>query len=333
MFQPNDNRYLWDFWIYQEDGFEYLFYLTAPADCTPRTRHRHSSIALAKRPLNGEWQDLGIILDKNPDPTAWDSVSLWTGYTLKHQGKYYMFYTARSQADVADDGYIGHTQRIGVATSDDLIYWERHDSNPVLTFQGAPYESQLEAHNHHLGWRDPCVVPDDKGGFYAFFTCRTCDGDPLKRGAIGRAYSNDLLNWTVLSPAAAPGLYTDMEVPDVVHHDGRWYMLFAVKEDWHHETSSKHDQPVTGVRYLVSDRLDGNFVLPTSSSVLLDSDTACYTGRFWHDEQGNLTLWSWNCGADEGERYTNNPSAYSLAHPVKVEVGSFGELKPVLHTV
>ncbi|MBQ1783561.1 MAG: hypothetical protein II007_07910 [Gammaproteobacteria bacterium] len=327
MFKPEDNRYLWDFWLYQEAGVEYLFYLTAPATCTPRTRHRNSAIALATRSNGGAWRDLGIILEKDPDPAAWDSVSLWTGYTVKNNGLYYLFYTARSQSEVADDGYVGHTQRIGVATSTDLIHWTRHPANPVLTWQGGPYESQQEAHDRHLAWRDPCIVADGQGGFYAFFTCRVNQGDPLARGAIGRAYSQDLIRWQILAPASMPGRYTHMEVPDVVRHQGRWYMLFAVKQEWHRGNRDHHDQPVTGVRYLVADRLDGEFHLPSGNSVLIGSDDACYTGRFWPAADGALTLWSWHAGADEGAAYQDNPRAYSLAEPKVLQCNERGELQ------
>ncbi|WP_165901805.1 glycoside hydrolase family 68 protein [Reinekea marinisedimentorum] len=281
---------------------------------------------MAKRTTGGEWQDQGIILQRNSDPKAWDSVSLWTGYTLKHDGIYYLFYTARCQSDVAEDGYIGHTQRIGVATSTDLVNWTKHPANPILSCPGAPYETQQEAFNKHLGWRDPCIVADEKGGFYAFFTCRAQQGDPLKRGAIGRAYSQDLINWKVLPPAADPRRYTDMEVPDVIQHKGCWYMLFAVKETWHHPSGSHHDTPVTGVRYLVSDSLEGEFVLPAHDSALLTSDDALYTARFWRDENGQLTLWSWRAGADEGTQYAENAAAYTLAHPMKIETGENNQL-------
>ncbi|WDC84648.1 hypothetical protein PL321_02800 [Caloramator sp. mosi_1] len=37
-----------------------------------------------------------------------------------------MFYTSRCKRDIVEDGYVGHTQRIGVAISKDLINWEKY---------------------------------------------------------------------------------------------------------------------------------------------------------------------------------------------------------------
>ncbi len=322
-------QYLWDFWLYREQGDYHLFYLQADASLTPRQRHRHSSIGHAVSRDLCNWTEKDCALQAADDPAQWDSVSLWTGCTIKKDGRYYMFYTARCQEDVADDGYVGHTQRIGLAASDDLLSWEKYAANPVLTADYRYYESVTEAHNKHEGWRDPFVVKDETSEwYYAFFTARDRQrSDPKARGCIGRARSKDLLHWETLPPAASPGLFTDMEVPSLHWHQGKWYMLFAVKEEWYSEAYRQAiapELPQTGVLYLAAESLDGEFTLPESHPVLSGTERRQYTGRIIAAPNGEFVFLSWNAGIDEGA--PDRPAAYSLGEAMVVS-HQYGRLR------
>ncbi|MFC4767975.1 hypothetical protein [Effusibacillus consociatus] len=243
-YQPK-GKFLWDFWVYEENGEYHLFYLQAPLHPDPHTRHRNSSVGHAVSKDLIHWQEKGTVLTASEDDKAWDSVSIWTGCTVKKDDTYYMFYTARSKQDVAEGGYVGHTQRIGVATSKDLHQWEKYQGNPVLTADYRYYESAAEAHNKHEGWRDPYIVYDEEEDiYYAFITARDKAGDPKARGCIARAKSKDLLHWEVLPPAVSPHTFTDMEVPFLHKHNGKWYMIFAVKEQWYSEEYKERIAPI-----------------------------------------------------------------------------------------
>jgi len=316
VYQPT-GKFLWDFWILKDEGQYHLFYLQAPLDPDPHTRHRRSGVGHAVSTDLLHWKERGTVLAASKNENDWDSVSIWTGCTVKKDDVYYLFYTARSKRDVLDDGYIGHTQRIGVALSKDLRTWERYEGNPIVTADARWYEKQEAAHNRHEGWRDPDVVYDPATGYwYMFVTARDKEGDPLARGCIGRARSRDLLNWEVLPPACSPRLFTDMEVPSLHYRNGKWYLLFAVKEQWYSPWCRRQWQPQTGVLYFVSDSLDGEFRPLDQNPVLIGTKDRQYTGRIVQGPDGHDYFLTWNAGADEGVTDAVHP--YTLARPRRV---------------
>lgn len=321
-------KFLWDFWIYEEGGTYHLFHLQAPVSPDPRTRHRRSSIGHAVSTDLIHWREVGTALTASDDETAWDSVSLWTGCTVKKDDTYYMFYTARAQSDVAADGYIGHTQRIGVALSKDLYSWEKYAGNPVLTADGRFYEKQPDAYNRHEGWRDPFIVHDRQNNvYYAFMTARDKHGDPQARGCIARARSSDLLNWDVLPPAVSPHTFTDMEVPSLHWHNGKWYLLFSVLEEWYSEQYRQAIAPrqaQTGVLYYTADSLDGEFTPLDDGGVLLGTTHNLYTGRVVKEPKGGDVLLSWYLGAAEGRPDVAHP--YALSRPIPISYDEDGKM-------
>jgi hypothetical protein len=79
---------------------------------------------------------VGVALRADPD--GWDSHGLWAPYVVKSGGIYYMFYTGT-------DGPAGDprtVQRIGLATSPDLMTWKRAPINdcPGTAGVGCVYE-------------------------------------------------------------------------------------------------------------------------------------------------------------------------------------------------
>ncbi|MGO4889543.1 hypothetical protein ACJ2A9_17495 [Anaerobacillus sp. MEB173] len=322
-------KFLWDFWVYEENGEYHLFYLQAPLDPDPHTRHRNASIGHAISTDLIKWKEVGTALEASNIDDDWDSVSTWTGCTLKKDDTYYMFYTARCKQDVAEDGYVGHTQRIGVAFSKDLYTWKKYEDNPIVIADPRYYEQQDEAYNKHEGWRDPDVIFDEETGFYyMFLTARDKEGDPKARGCIGKARSKDLLNWEVLSPAASPRTLTDLEVPSLHKHEGKWYMIFAVKEQWYSEQYKQEiapNEPQTGQLYFVSDSLDGEFKPIDHDNVLIGTADRQYTGRIIKGPDGYDYFLTWNAGEDEG--YTDVEDPYTLAKPRKVIYEKSGKMR------
>lgn len=321
-------KFLWDFWIFAENGRYHLYHLQAPLHPDAHSRHRIASVGYAISENLIDWREMGTVLEASEDSAAWDSVSIWTGCTLKKDDTYYMFYTSRSQKDVLNDGYVGHTQRIGVALSHDLKTWTRYAGNPVVTADSDYYESQEEAYNKHQVCRDPFVALDEQSGtYYMFFTARDKHGDPRYRGCIGRAKSKDLLQWELMPPAASPHTFTDMEVPSLHYANGRWYMIFAVKEEWFSEEYKRAiypEKPQTGELYLVADSLDGEFKPIDNINIITRTSDALYTGRIVKDPAGNDVFLAWNAGIDEGIQHGRD--SYTLAAPLKVNYDASGRL-------
>ena len=131
-----------------------------------------------------------------------------------------MFYTGTCHEE---DGLI---QRVGAAVSDDLNYWVKHPSNPLLDAHPSWYE-QLDLNMwFDQAWRDPWVYPVEDG-FEMLVTARAKHGPARDRGVIGRAFSSDLTGWRALPPLTAPGGFGQMEVPQRLVMDGEEILLFS----------------------------------------------------------------------------------------------------------
>jgi predicted GH43/DUF377 family glycosyl hydrolase len=61
-------------------------------------------------------------------PEEWDSVSVRQNGLWKEGDIYYLFYSGEYSSNSYD-----HHWQIGVATSEDMIHWEKYDGNPILT--------------------------------------------------------------------------------------------------------------------------------------------------------------------------------------------------------
>lgn len=305
-------RFLWDFWLYRDADTYHLYHLQAPRVADESTRHFNASIGHATSTdlRTWTWEGTALVPDKGD---TWDSAALWTGCTVSDGDRYYLFYTGRRDRETEPGGFPGHTQRVGVAVSDDLSEWTRHDANPVLEADGRWYADHTETVDGTTPWRDPEVVRDpDSGDWYAFVTARDKRKPAGERGCIARARSSDLVEWEVLPPAASPGAYEKMEVPDLHYHDGRWYMLFSIKRDEYADDNPRERE--TGVRYLVADSLDASFREP-ADNLLMGDDVPGYTGRWVETPEGDTGFMTWTGGPEEGYD-TDHP--YTLARPWRV---------------
>ena len=88
-----------------------------------------------------------------------------------------MFYTGSRRSE---NGLI---QRIGMATSPDLMHWTKDPANPLIEADPAWYELlDLDAW-HDQAWRDPWVFQHPATGeFHALITARVRSGPPHGRG-------------------------------------------------------------------------------------------------------------------------------------------------------
>ena len=132
------DRYVWDFWFAPRDHSAaepwHAFFLQAPRDLPdPNMRHGMATAGHAVSPDLVHWQLLPDALTPGA-PGTWDDQAIWTGSIVERAGLYYFFYTGLSR------GESGHVQRIGIATSPDLVHWTRHPGNPLLEADPRWYE-------------------------------------------------------------------------------------------------------------------------------------------------------------------------------------------------
>jgi beta-fructofuranosidase len=196
------DQWVWDFWIAQDGPDYHLFYLQAPrALGNPDLRHWSASIGHAMSQDLRNWQVLPPALSTSPvGSNTWDDYATWTGSVISHDGLWYLFYTGCRRSEQ------GLIQRVGLATSTDLLHWEKYPANPILTADARWYE-QLDRHLwFDQAWRDPWVFQHpDTGDFHALITARANHGPTDERGVIGHAQSVDLIHWEVLPPLVGQG--------------------------------------------------------------------------------------------------------------------------------
>ena len=274
-----DDKFIWDFWHYAEDGQQHLFFLQAPrAIGNPDLRHWNVSVGHAVSNDLREWTPLGTVFGPSATP-AWDDMTTWTGSVIKAEGSYHLFYTGTSRAEN------GLRQRIGHATAASLDGpWTRVGNGLVLDLDERFYEEHVPGQWHDRALRDPWVLEQKiDGQYHMFFTARRKDGPLYARGVIGHAVSDDLVNWSATAPVYEGGHYGQLEVPQVFERDGQWFCTFCnIREHWTEAERAKLDGGVSGTHYLVADHPLGPW---QPAEGFLDGDVPCrrYAGKILPD--------------------------------------------------
>ena len=122
--------------------------------------------------------------------------------------------------------YTGHhvgapnPQSICLATSADLVHFERHRRNPLIK-PIAGYEA--------IDWRDPYVFYNEAEQLWWMLIAARLDRGPKwRRGCIALATSDILLDWEVEpEPLYVPGTTFCPECPEMWTAGGRWYLVFS----------------------------------------------------------------------------------------------------------
>jgi beta-fructofuranosidase len=312
------DKWLWDFWLV-EDGPDYhVFYLQAPRSLSSADlRHYHPSIGHAVSQDLRRWEVLPDALSPRPT-TSWDDYTTWTGSIIRHEGLWYMFYTGTSRAEE------GLVQRIGIATSTDLLRWERHGEHPRLwCVAGQWYESLDTTRWRDEAWRDPWIFHDPiTGGFHAYFTARASFGPDDGRGVIGHARSRDLLDWELLPPVTDPGDFGELEIPQLAEIENRFYLFYSTLA--HAYSASRRARvtgpAVSGTHYYVSDGPFGPFRGLTDEFLVGDTVGSYYGGKAIRERNGTWSMMLWRWLAPDGSFRGD------LTDPLPLHVASDGRL-------
>ncbi len=276
------DHYLWDFWILPHEGTYHLYYLKAPRSLPdPELRHFHTSIGHAVSSDLLTWHDRGTVL-RAGTASAWDDRAIWTGSAIYKDGHAFMLYTGTCRAENR------LVQRIGLATSEDLHTWVKHPANPIMESARAFYEQETDLHFSECTWRDPFLFDHD-GTLYAFVTARTRGGAEDGRGCIGLARADDGWRFEVLPPAFAPGLFSQMEVPQLIRAQRAYVLLFSVEPGWH-----AGDSPLpkkAGTYYARSCDPCGGFCTPRL--LIGDHEQSHYGAKLIEGPDGQWYMLSW----------------------------------------
>jgi len=119
----------WDYgsagggWLIEHDGWWYLFYCGFPL---PGYEVGPGGTGLAKGRDIRHLVKLPEAPVLRPSPgDEWDSGGIYKAAVYKIDGRFIMFYNAKTKAEP-------WIEQTGLATSDDLIHWQKDPANPVL---------------------------------------------------------------------------------------------------------------------------------------------------------------------------------------------------------
>lgn len=156
-----DNKYWLVYHAYPEQGYE-----VGPAKI---------GLAWTEDENLLEWNKLEdpiLVPEKHHE---WESGGLYKECLIEHKGTFYLFYNAKN----SDERW---KEQTGVATSKDLMSWEKYENNPVLKVSPGEWDCGFAS--------DPCVLKNgDEWVMYYF-------GFNYKKAEEGLAVSSDLFNWT-----------------------------------------------------------------------------------------------------------------------------------------
>lgn len=304
------DKWIWDFWFAQDGDKYHIFYLQAPRSLKLEQRRHHN--ATIGHAVSNNLIDWSIV----PDALApgmigmWDDLATWTGSIIRHNKLWYMFYTGVNRAES------GLIQRIGVATSEDLMIWKKHERNPIIEADEKYYELLNLKTWPDQAWRDPWVFNYD-GWFHAFITARVNYGSPDGRGVIACAKSEDLNNWSVLPPVTEPGEFSQLEVPQLININNKYYLLFSTEAENHSAQRLKRTKikAVTGTHYLMADEPLGPYNFITDRFLQGDKFGSLYSGKIIKTKNAEWKMIACNNRSEDGRfiGYVTNPFNVQLA--------------------
>lgn len=281
---PNE---IGDFEVVAHEGQLHAFYLALPS---------HDAIGHLVSDDGINWDPLPPAL-RTGAPGAFDGDQIWTMGVFKKDRTWFMLYTGNERR--------GCIQRIGLATSPDLMTWARYAENPVAAPDPRWYEAE-QTGNYRVDWRDPHIVERD-GVLHAFLCARENTGLLNRRGCAAHLTSVDGYRWEVRPPACAPRNAYDFECPSVFELNGKFYMVAIL---------GGHNRMV----YRIADRVEGPYLRPPDDSLtpgLNMSVRPC----LW---RGRLHLFHW--GRGQRDWSTWQPSYATLASPKLARVDAVGDL-------
>lgn len=236
------------------------------------------------------WKELSTALEPGAG-NEWDNLALWTGSVIKKDDLYYMFYTGRNKN--TNKKWI---QKIGLATSNDLVNWENYDKNPISEANEKYYH--IDNYKDKIGkvgaWRDPFVYYDNKSQkYYLLISARRKDRDKVYNGCIGIAESKNLLKWKILPPLLSPGVYNEMEVPQLIYYKEHYYLFFTTHAMDYEPNFAKKIGAHGGLHCYYTKELFGKYKPINSNGVVLDNEDEMYDVRLVEHKNNEFIAIGW----------------------------------------
>jgi len=305
-------RWVWDSWYYKDGDNYHCFFLQADRSLVdPEKRHLNASIGHAVSKDLTNWEILPDAISPTKAP-AWDDNATWTGSVIKDPktGIFHMFYTGVNHAEK------GLIQRVGHATSGDLITWVKDLSSPIAEADAKYYEKLNLPSWHDEAWRDPWVFFNAiDGKWHMFVTARHNQGDTLDRATVGHLISSDLSNWSIEQPLTGPTGFGQLEVLQIEQINGKFVLIFCVALE-HIKNPMQHF--VSGTYSAPAETTLGPFDLSKADLI-----SAEYAGRVVQGPDGVWNLLGFIGNGSNGE------FVGAISDPIPLSLTPNGTLKPV----
>ncbi|OGF14306.1 MAG: hypothetical protein A2W00_06020 [Candidatus Eisenbacteria bacterium RBG_16_71_46] len=216
-YRPKDFAILW----YQ--GFYHIFYTRIDTSLPETATTRDLGHAVSSDLYY--WEQLDPIL--TVDPARWDNAHVWAPSVVIENGVFHLYYTGVSSRA----GSYSSRERIGLATSTDLLNWTR-TSAPVFACDLVPW-AYCDSLDAGTAFRDPFVMqdPGDPRRRLVYYSANPAS-DPGTM-VVGVAESDgDWTAWSDLGPLWISHLASTgsnvAESPHLFDHNGLWYLFLTV---------------------------------------------------------------------------------------------------------
>lgn len=189
------------------------------------------------------------------DGAAWERGGLYKSYLIENRGTYYLFYNAKNRIQWP------WAEQTGVAISSDLINWQRHPGNPILSVSEKGAFDDIFA-------SDPCVHKHGNN-WIMFYFGNSSDGHARE----GAAFSSDLLHWEksgeILIDIGAPGTVDSLHAhkPGIIGANGvlyHFYCAAAFNPGFAGDQTGVEGEQARGISLAVSDKR----VLPDAETII-----------------------------------------------------------------
>jgi hypothetical protein len=214
-----------DFAFIRHEGLYHLFYTRRNVSVPPDSTEKDLGHAVSADLIS--WTHLAPVLPARPD--NWDNRHIWAPHIVESDGIFYMFYTGVNQTP----GVFQYHQRIGLATSTDLLNWNRLDE-PVFSCEDAPW-TYCNRVNANTSIRDAFVMPDAQapGEWWMYYSTSLAeDSTSMIAGIAGTADLGG--SWGNVGPLAVTGAaVSSSALCESVHlfdHGGLWFAVWTTNK-------------------------------------------------------------------------------------------------------
>lgn len=209
-----------EFAFIRANGLFHMFYMRDNLLVMPDSTERDFGHAVSTDLEH--WTQLAPVIPIRPG--KWDDGHVWAPCVVEQDGVYYMWYVGVTMVPFAWNWY----QRIGVATSTDLLQWTRYDE-PVFGGHQVPWAYADSSTMDGCQFRDPWVMPDpDHAGQWLMYY--VTEAAAARGQLIVGAARNEggLTPWQDIGPNWATDnahYWGWVESPCVFQHGSTWYLF------------------------------------------------------------------------------------------------------------